>query len=220
MISYSDYEYLETKKKLKKEIVSEPEFAELSQWISSKYNVCVVNILYRTIDEGLPTLRIYVKYNDEENKFHDEYGQINLKTEKEIIEKFKEILKKNSITKYKTEKIFVFIYSFERVAVEEANSKVSTEDINMLLEKSQIGIIWTINKSYDSAIIFLYSNSQVKNFSISKEKKKLDEEYYQLIKKYDEFNYLEKNKFSLRLDSKENFENKYDGNWGHYFNDN
>ncbi|KAF0111558.1 MAG: hypothetical protein FD128_1620, partial [Hyphomonadaceae bacterium] len=46
---------------------------------------------------------------------------------------------------------------------------------------------------------------------------KWSEIYYSLLRKYDEFNYFDRNSFQINLDSKENFDINFKGSWFNYY---
>lgn len=48
-------------------------------------------------------------------------------------------------------------------------------------------------------------------------REKLTEEYYNLLKLYDEFDYIRKDNYSINIDSKQNFDNNYQSNWYYYY---
>ena len=41
--------------------------------------------------------------------------------------------------------------------------------------------------------------------------------YFELLKEYDEFEYFKQDSFLIYLDSKENFDNNYEGDWHYYY---
>lgn len=41
--------------------------------------------------------------------------------------------------------------------------------------------------------------------------------YFNVLQKYDEFNYITLDNFSIMIDSKENFDNNYASNWYYYY---
>ena len=63
------------------------------------------------------------------------------------------------------------------------------------------------------------TDEQAKSVNKSHLKKELLDDYFILVKQYDEFNYLDKNEFDIGFDSKENFVNNYQSNWFYYHKD-
>jgi Domain of unknown function (DUF1963) len=41
--------------------------------------------------------------------------------------------------------------------------------------------------------------------------------YFEIARRHDEFGYLTRSEIAIQVDSKENFEANYSGNWYHYF---
>ncbi len=46
---------------------------------------------------------------------------------------------------------------------------------------------------------------------------KLRIDYFNILKKYDEFDYIKMEDFSIAFDSKENLDKNYKGNWYFYY---
>jgi uncharacterized C2H2 Zn-finger protein len=166
MIDPNDLEYKETKLILKGKKKLNPIFIELFNWINNKYSVNVINILYdKTEYFKTPRLQVVFKKEKDYKSFNDE-GSINgnKKTEKEIILKFKEILKKNRNIEYQTKSIFIFFTCFESVAKIEANTAIKKNEIKKLEKELNNPDLWYIEKSFDTPIFFFYKTEQKLNF--------------------------------------------------------
>ena len=130
---------------------------------------------------------------------------------------FHEIMKDNQ--KYRTDNLFVIGGCFEKIAIQEANSKIPKALLEELKTRLGNQNIWEISKTFGSAIFFFHTDRQVEKAKNSPLLEILKNEYFKLIKLYDEFNYLELNQFGIGIDSKENFVNNYQSNWFYYFKD-
>ena len=106
---------------------------------------------------------------------------------------------------------------FERIARSEADEKITQDEVEEL--KISIGDkkLWEIMPSYHFPIFFLYTEKQVKSYKSSEKIKEWSNKYFEMLKKYDEFGYYKKDSFSIKLDSKENFDKNYKSNWYYYF---
>ncbi len=84
--------------------------------------------------------------------------------------------------------------------------------------KSNLGLddLWEIYRQYSSTIFFFYTETQIEEYSKNGTKEVLSKTYFNLLKKYDEFGYFNNETFSIVLDSKENFDKKYESNWFYY----
>ena len=77
--------------------------------------------------------------------------------------------------------------------------------------------LWKIDRRFNSATYFLYTDEQLKKYQDSELHKQWNEQYFDLLKKYDEFGYFKKDFYSVFLDSKENFDTNYESNWYYYY---
>jgi hypothetical protein len=214
MVTSSDIEYIDTKNIKKNNTTLVFPFDELAIWISKTYNVTVLNIIYdQIIPDSRPRLQIILELFDEKKKFLDKnFINFNENKQIEIKDKFIEILKNNQNIQFKYQKLLVVFSAFEPIAIEEANGKVSKEDIKELEKNLNEPCIWKIRPRFNSVTYFFFTNSQLNN-----NKSKLDtftKKYFNLVKKYDEFNYI--NNIIVELDSKENFDGNYQSSWFYY----
>jgi len=218
MIDPSDLEYKETKKILDGRKKLNSFFLELTNWINKHYSVNAINIIYSKIDQNRkPMLQIVFKTEKEFKSFTEKRSiYASKKTEKEIILKFKEILKRNRNIEYQTKSIYLFFTCFESVAKIEANNLIKKNEIKKLTKELNNPELWYIEKNFETPIFFFYTNAQKSNFITSKQNKIYKEKYFKLIKKYDKYNCISYENFEIYFDSKENFENNHNGNWLHY----
>ena len=77
--------------------------------------------------------------------------------------------------------------------------------------------LWEISRAFTSTTFFLYTDEQVKKYSNTETHQKWSEQYFRLLKQYDEFDYYKEEYFSVYLDSKENFDTNYESNWYYYY---
>jgi hypothetical protein len=234
MISPSDNDYKETKliKKGEKELSSL--FKELAQWIEKKFDVSVLNVYYDLITPGnRPRLNVILEFSLDENKFKTHpYGSYNVHKQKIIADKFKELVndeytsegtlamrlfKRNHSIKYDTNNIWVIFSSFESVAKIETNESIPQAEVQELKDKINNKDLWEISRCFSGVTFFFYTDRQVKENSENGVIQRLTEEYYNLLKVYDEFDYFKKESFSIGIDSKENFDNNYQSNWYYYY---
>lgn len=234
MITPSDSDYKETKliKQGKKGLPSL--FKELAQWIEKEFVVSVLNIYYDLITPGnRPRLNVILEFSLDENKFRAHpYGDYYTDKQKIIADKFKELVKaecpseeslvvklfkRNHSVKYDTNNIWVIFSSFESVAKIEANESIPQAKIQELKVKINNKDLWEISRCFSGVTFFFYTDKQVRENTENGVVKKLTEEYYNLLKIYDEFDYLKKECYSIGVDSKENFDNNYQSNWYYYY---
>lgn len=193
-----------------------------------------INIFYDTIDNGTrPRLEICFEHPGEKAAFNlpDGWG-FDPEKQKAIGEKFKETLKEQGLIQgkgllglfkkaatsiYKTENIRVIYGDFESIARIEANESIPEEKIKALKEALNNQDIWEISRAFSGTTIFLHTDEQVKKYENTEIHKKWTDKYFELLSQYDQFGYFKRAFFSVHLDSKENFENHYEGSWYYYY---
>jgi hypothetical protein len=227
MTSPSDSEYKSTKLiKQGKEILNE-DFSLLAKWIDEKYGVKTFNIVYdeAAVDKR-PRLQIIFEFEEEENLFWAPYGFEKSK-QQEVAEQFTQMQKDKSRgifnflfakkhQKYKTENIWIAFSSFMKCARMEIIWNISESDIKNLEEKLSLPELWKIYPETQGTTFFFYTSTQVKLFSENGVKEFITNEYFNLLKQYDDFNYFKASDFPIIFESKENFEVEYEGNLFRY----
>ena len=215
MISPFDQDYILTKKVKKEEGELLSPFLELSDWVEKKYDVKILNIIFDICNDR-PRIHIILEFESDKNKFH-ESESINLNLEKmnAISSRFRDIIEKEKIPNFKTEKLFTIFSAFAPLAIEEAHNSISEtelEDLRIDLNNN----LWKIRCLFGVVTFFYETESQ----RIESEDDEIDlkyrEAYFEIIKKYDEFNYLDSKILKIEYDSKEKFDKDYNGSWFNY----
>lgn len=220
MISSGDKEYIHSKriKKGEEQLISP--YAELADWIQERFEVKPLNIVYDILEHNKqPRLQVIFELNSDKLKFSSSNQLFpNKNKQEEIAEKFKALI--DNYPKYSAGDIYVIFGAFEPIAKEEANGKIGNEVLKSLKNDLNDPDLWAINKNFYTGIFFFYKNHQVKIKEVDGTEEKFKDAYFEIIKKNDEFNYLKKQDFSIKFDSKENFDQIYQSNWFYYFKDN
>ena len=234
MVESSDKEYQSAKliKQGRKNIA--PEFKNIADWISKKYSVNVINICHELMTNmDKIRLGIAVEFGDEYLKFKEEdnwWSNYDKKIQDEIAEKYIELNKTLNLKstkkifglierneKLKPSDIFISTSAFEPIAKEEVNTNIPEQRIEKLKLSFDLPQIWTISRCFGSATLFVFNNEQKVKFENSSELKKIENDYFKLLKEYDEFDYIKRDKFNIGLDSKQNFDDNYESNWYYYY---
>ncbi|CAM3103625.1 hypothetical protein [Flavobacterium frigoris] len=220
MVSSGDKEYIESKAIKKGLKTMNSPFSDLANWIEIRFGVKPLNIVYDILEHNKrPRLQvIFEKYNDIVS-FKAENGLFPNSERQSIVENaFRNLIRNDK--KYFTDNLYVIFNSFEPIAKEEANSKINNLKLDKLKEDLKSEEIWEIRKNFNSGIFFFYTDEALNKNNNIETKQKFKNEYFQLIKECDEFGYLDEVNFSIKLDSKENFDNNYQSNWFYYHKDN
>ena len=218
MLSTKDLDYIDTKLVKRGEKTLNKAFNDLIDWIECKYGIRPINIFYDiNMPFNNPRINIVLETHEEELTFRSE-NRVNFDSikQKEIETKAKELVEFHDLTKkFRTKDLFIYFSNFASIAKSEAGENIPSELWSSFLEKYKKGDIWEIHNSGPGLIIFFYKSKLIERLKEDKIIQELEQEYLQIIRPYDEFNYIDK--VRLNFDSKENFEKKYEGNWMYYY---
>lgn len=210
MTDWADKDYKETKliKQGKKSINSK--FVELAEWINQKYNVQVINIGFEIMSHNkMPRLNIIFENYDDEKKFLTKKLEFHPIKQKAISDKCNQILLREQKIKFKS--LFVIFSSFKELAISETNEEISQIEIDNFIKRLSIKELKKIERSFFHTVFFLETDEQIQEFTENGNKEVLRIEYVKLLKNYDEFNYLDEDKYPIHLDSIENLNKNYKG---------
>lgn len=239
MISFDDAIYKETRLIKQGKSVLAPFSKELADYASDYYKVSVLNISFDCINdpEKTPRIGVIVETPEEYYNFKElPYGMGGYKKDCQttIKEKFFDLLKKYNSkegfsvdelfkkmnlnwTKVEAKKTFIFFDYFLHTAQEESLQSIPKEKIEQFIVKYKNSSIWEILIHTGSLTVFFYSEKQKNENKESNIFNEMCEEYYMLIKPFDEFGYFHPNSIKISFDSKENLDKNYDGSLFYYY---
>jgi hypothetical protein len=118
----------------------------------------------------------------------------------------------------RADEIFVYFDDFERVAKWEVHDLVAACELQDFTASLSIGDrFWCIQRFAGPPIVFVHTNEQAQTIRASALAVTWAEAYFEIAKRHDEFGYLTRSEIEIQVDSKENFEANYSGNWYYYF---
>lgn len=234
MISPSDVDYQETKLiKLGQKNLETP-IKEIVEWASSAFDVNVLNAHYDLVPpKNRPRLNIIVERTSDLHKFRDTSTLIfNRDAQRQVAEAYQTILNAHKLRQNDllrkmrswfdsqetiTENLFVIFTAFEPVAKCEANESIPNSEIEKLQIALQCKNLWTISRCFASATFFFHTDEQVSGSKTDGSRERMRDAYFELLIRYDEFNYFDKTTYAVAFDSKENFDKNYQSNWYYYY---
>jgi len=233
MIVPSDPDYKETKLIKEGKAFINSDFKPLADWIDKKYRVRVLNVYYDittgAYNKPFPRLNIIFENREEQSKFKTGLWGFKPDRQKTIAKKFDELVNGNkkaipfwSLTKtkknkYNIEGLLVIFDAFKPVARDETNEGIPETEIENLIADINNPDLWKIVRFAAGATFFFYTDQQADSAKTDGYIHQLADKYFDLLKKYDKFDYFDRDAFSISVESKENFEKKYEGNWYYYF---
>lgn len=218
IMATSNSSYETTKNILRGKATLNPHFQTLANWLKETWGVLPINISY-TLGRQEPELEIYFAHRHEVALFYNPDGYtFNSDIRQAISEKMQQLIREQNLAKkYVTENIHIFCRALDKPLQAEADEKIPSAAIQQLKEQLGKEGLWEISRVYSSTTFFVYTQQQIKELADNGTLKRWTDAYFELLKPYDEFNFLQREYFSVLVDSKENFINNYSGNWYYYY---
>lgn len=219
MITPRDEDYLQTKIIKRTGASLESPFKELAAWIAAQYGVHVLNVVYDTvIPDNRPRLSVVLESEADVARFRaGALVNFNAIDQKRVKERFESTIAEQNDRRFPTAGLFVIFAAFEPVARAEANESIPEQEVHDLQARLANEELWEISRWDEHVTFFFYTDDQVKRAQALGLTEKYAKEYARLVERYDEFGYLKKRGISVAFDSKENFDNNYEGTWHHYY---
>lgn len=212
MLRPSDQEYKETKLiKLRKSAI-EPKYIEFAEWINKTYKTEILNVYVDLLNKNCTRVQLIFDHKESIAQFFNkDVFSISRYKKSKIVKKYQQLLNPNH------PQILLLIYAFEPLAKEEANTKIPLKTISAFIEKHK-DLLWEVSRFGEYATFFLHTEAQLKISEKSGALDQLKQEYFELLKQYDELAYYTVANFNAIFDSKQNFDDKYDSSWRAYYN--
>ena len=221
MITNFDPEYKDTLELKKGERILPEISKRLISWINNEYEVNAINIYYdRIIPDDRPRIQVIFENFSDVSKFSENgYGNYLPDKQKSISKKYIELVKELKLNKtHPTNNVFVSYSEFSNMYNSSIYYSVPKNELNKLIEKYQSEIVWQIRIDGSWIVVFFYTNRERDNAKNDLMIENLKNDYYTILKPYDEFNYLDRT--WIKRESKEDFDTIYKGNWFYWGRDN
>lgn len=226
MITPNDMDYKETKAVINGQKKSSRIIVELKEWIQKHYEIKVLHIVQDHLETlNKPRLNVVLENYEDVDKFRDKNTNYDSLKQSSISKKFEELNIEESknksfltnLFKKTKDKYFVCFSAFNPIAKSEIIGRIPDEILSEFKKRNTTNKIWEIHDSYFGVIVFLYKESDIKEYKNSREMEKLKDDFYKTIKPFDEKGYFQLDKLHIGIDSKENFDNNYESNWYYYY---
>lgn len=220
MITSLDDEYKDTMEVKKGKRIL-PEISErLIKWINKEYEVHAINIYYdKIIPDDRPRIQIIFENSKDQEKFQENgIGNYLPEKQKAISTKYIELVNElNLRDTHRTDNVFVCYSEFSSIYKSNIFEAVPKNELNVLFEKYKSELVWHIHVYGSGLIVFFYTNDQKDNSDNDMVIENIRNEYFSILKPFDEFDYL--NKTWVKRESKEDFDTIYKGNWFYWSRD-
>jgi hypothetical protein len=218
MLLLDDAIYEETKKLTLGKSKRSPMLMEFSVWFLERFSAKVLNIEFSKLIYPKATRhRLYVILENSEDyqKMYDEIFKPKEDYQKQIASEFQRIaLKYKFATQEQLENLFVTYNDFSEEAKTQANWQALREVRQVIKEK--YATVWEVISPFSNSVVFYYADSDILLNENNGINKSIANDYYSILKKYDELSYFTRENIILKFDSKENLYKNYEGNLSYY----
>ena len=204
----------------------EPHYNNFVNWLEKTY-VKPMNIFCDVFVTNEPIIDIILEFENDLIKYKlDNITRFNIQgnLKKEILKAFKEMVDEPLFRAFNKKRNYNFMKKtilnigiFEEIVKKEIIINIKQEEIDTLMKQINNQELWTISKNFSRTVFFVYTEEQLQKYKADhKTIEEWTEKYIEIIKRYDEYNYY-KGCYEINLDSKENFNKKYEGSWFYYW---
>lgn len=217
MIMYTDRDFKSTKRIKQGLKRLRAPFDALAKWIASKRKVTVLNVIYhRATSWCSPRLEVVLEHPCQERQFHRGFNY-DRRRQKAIANKFIELNGQDGAPVFDVEGLFVVFSSFSQIANRETDHQIPDAHIKALKKRIGNPDLWCIDRCLGSVTFFFFTEEQKKKHEALGKKREYANMYFDILKPHDEFGYLKRSNFTVRFDSKQNFDDHYESNWYYYY---
>lgn len=195
-----------------------PLLENLRSRIAGRLDIRVLNIVYDKIDlgpaKGMPRLNIIVDAQSDLSRIKENLFNFKPEAQAVILEEFEAEAKQAG---WAYQKVHLISDDFSDEAMNQAVVQFYRKDRKRLVKRFSAHRIWDITGMSKHIVVF-FKDEAAKSNALSKDGgNQIRRACYSAVKPYDEFGYFTPENFSLVFDSKENLDNKYEGNLFYYF---
>ena len=190
---------------------------EFSVWLKDEYDIEVLNFEFGKMIRPDKNYRlcIIIATEEDQRKMFEEPFKINSLYQRQIGNKFKELNRKYEYTdESKLVDLFISFNDFSHEARTLANRAAIKKARKMIMDKYDS--VWDVHAQFERSVVFYYYDHQIKENESTGINDRITNEYYQILKVCDEFNYYQPDTFLIKFDSKENLDINYKGNLFYY----
>jgi hypothetical protein len=117
---------------------------------------------------------------------------------------------------FDTKRLFVCYSEFSHIINQETGDKIPKDQLSALIDKYKKEDVWIIQMLITGFKIFYFKERQIEIHRNDKFIEEMKNDFFELIKPYDEFDYIRREQIWIGFDSKENFDKNYGGSWYNY----
>jgi hypothetical protein len=218
MVLLDDAIYEETKKIVLGKSKRSPMLIEFSDWSKRMFSVNVLNLEFGKLKYPKTKryhLYVIVENTEDYRKMYEEAFKLNEDYQSQIESEFRKIASKYKFAaEEQLENLFVSYNDFSQEAKTEANWKAEKEVKDFI--KVKYSVVWDVLTMFSNSVIFYYVDSDIATNESKGISEAITNDYFSILKKYDDLNYFRRENICLKFDSKENLDKNYEGNFFYY----
>ena len=158
---------------------------------------------------------LIVNSKEDKKKLWDGIFHPNEIYQEQIAKEFRRLARKYKFAnKSKLKDLFVTINDYSDEAMTVANWKAIKEARGEI--KNKYSQVWDLLSIFSTTVVFYYFDSQIQENEKNGVSERIKNDYYKILKKYDEFDYYTPENLIINFDSKENLDKNYEGNLFYY----
>jgi hypothetical protein len=139
----------------------------------------------------------------------------NKEYQNQIAREFQSLAAKHRFaTEEQLRDLFVIYNDFSEEAKTEANWKAI--DRFKWVAKFKYPTVWKVISMFSSTVVFYHRDSDIMPNEQKGLSEKIVDDYYSVLKKYDDLNYFTRENIQVKFDSKENVDKNYEGSLFYY----
>lgn len=195
---------------------------DLRRWVSEKYEVNVLHVVYDQIDlgphEGRPRLNIILETANDYAKMYKAPFIPKPNITKAILKKFSAVVSDSAnASAYDTTKVHLIFDDFSDEAMGQAATRFQERDKQSVLAEFAQDGVWEISGFSKSIVVFYHTDEDIQNGLSDGRSDRIKQRCFELVKQYDEFDYFDLETFPITFDSKQNLDENYQGSMFYYF---
>ena len=195
-------------RKLQNLVLSGP-LEDLRLWVNSRYSINVLDVVYDTIDlgphEGRPRLNLIIETTKDYEQLHKDFITLKPNFKRAILKRFSQIVAASpDPSLYDTGNVHLITDDFSREAMGQAVEQFLRNEGQAIVEGYPNANIWDISGHATLIVVFYYKEVEISQNQKNGLSKAIHQMCYEGVKRYEEFDYLCPDNFSLKFDSKEN----------------
>lgn len=186
--------------------------------IAARLDIRVLNVVYDKIDlgpaKGTPRLNIIVDAQRDLSRIKENLFNLKSDAQSAILEEFNTTAMQAG---WDCQRVHLISDDFSDEAMNQAVFQFFNKDGKRLVKQFSAHRIWDITGMSKHIVVFFKDEAAKADALSNRDGDQIRQACYSAVKPYDEFGYFTPENFSLVFDSKENLDNKYEGNLYYYF---